>query len=170
MDPDGRSAQPRPDVDGPARVQQGLIEVAGQNGRPGMDNRELTVDRGVWMIDQEALSSLDPPSRGCHESCVQEQGCHLLRRAGPPFVFASTHGRRVNALPGVDGLLRMARQVRGIREGRKCIQVERAGVIGLREEPVGLVPGLPIHGLTGLIEDRVIRRLPHVPLRFLGTS
>jgi hypothetical protein len=31
-------------------VQQGLIEVTGQNGRPGMDNREPTVDRGVWMI------------------------------------------------------------------------------------------------------------------------
>ena len=115
------------------------------------------------MIGQETLSSLDPPSRGCQEPCVQEQGGHLLRRPGPPFVFASTHGRRVNALPGVDGLLRMARQVRGIREGRKGIQVESAGVIGLREERVGLVPGLPIHGLTRLIEDRVIRRLVHVP-------
>ena len=135
-----------------------------------MDNRELTVDRGVWMIGQEALSSLNPPSRGCEESCVQEQGGHLLRRAGPPFVLASTHGRRVNALPRVDGLLRMARQVRGIRERRECIQVQPTAVVGLREEPVGLVPSLPMDGLTGPIEDRVIRRLAHVPLRFLGTS
>ena len=154
QDPGRRNAEPRPDVDGPAGVLQGSIEVAGQDGRPGEEHRELTMDRRVRMVDQQVLGPPDPPSRGCQETRVQEQGGHLPRRVGPPLVLASPHSRRVNALPGVDGDLRMARHVRGVPERRERIPIEPAALIGFREEPVRLVPGLPIDRLAGPVEDR----------------
>jgi hypothetical protein len=107
------------------------------------------MDRGVRMVDQQVLGPPDPPSCGCQESCVQEQRGHLPGRFGPRFVLASPHRGCVHTLPGVDGDLRMARHVRGIRERRERIPIEPAAVIGFREEPVRLVPGLPIDGLAG---------------------
>ena len=58
QDPDGRNAQPRPEVDGPACVLQGPVEVACQDGRPGMDDRELSVDPGVRVVDQQVFGPL----------------------------------------------------------------------------------------------------------------
>ena len=140
QDPCCRVAQSRPDVDGPAGVLQGSIEVPCQDGRPGEEHRELTMDRRVRMVDQQVLGTPDPPSRGRQESRVQEQGGHLPRRFGPRLVLAGPHSGRVNALPGVDGDLRMARHVRGIRERRERIPFEPVAVIGFREELVRLVP------------------------------
>ena len=55
------------------------------------------------MVDQQVLGPPDPPSRGCQETRVQEQGGYLPRRVGPPLVLADPYGSRVNALPSVDG-------------------------------------------------------------------
>jgi hypothetical protein len=106
------------------------------------------------MVDQEVLGPPDPPSRWCQESRVQEQSGHLPRRVGRALVLADPHGSRVNALPGVDGDLRMARHVRGIPECRERILVQPAAVVGRREQAVGLVPGLPIDRLADPVEDR----------------
>ena len=149
----GWNAQPRPEVDGPACVLQGPVEVACQDGRPGKDHRELSVDPGVRVVDQQVFGPSDPPSRGCQESRVQEEGGHVACRVGPPLVLTDPHSRRVNALPGADGDLRMARHVRGIRERWERVAIEPAAFVGLREEPIGLVPGLPIDRLAGPVED-----------------
>ena len=114
-----RRVTPRPHLDGPPSPRPSAGQVASQHPLVGADDRKPRMRRRLTPPFQKPLRSCQPAPYRCHERSVEQQMHRDADGRGCcRDLVTGLHGRRVGALPGLDGHIELAGRIGDLAKHR----------------------------------------------------